>query len=136
MTLSQVLRCLLKTKRKQSKARQRPLQFLCVGAAKSRQVAPALARNVDLGAEIRVGCGRGRLLDARLKLQSGSGVALVSNAATAMVVMTPGISSSGGSAYPRDWDYARLKTIVDKVGALLMCDTAHFSGLVAAQEVD
>jgi glycine hydroxymethyltransferase len=48
----------------------------------------------------------------------------------------PKMITSGGSAYPRDWDYARLKTIVDKVGALLMCDTAHFSDLVAAQEVD
>ena len=38
----------------------------------------------------------------------------------------------GGSAYPRDWDYARLRAIADKVGALLMCDMAHTSGLVAA----
>ncbi|KAL3684279.1 hypothetical protein R1sor_002301 [Riccia sorocarpa] len=45
----------------------------------------------------------------------------------------PKMIISGGSAYPRDWDYARLRTIADKVGALLMCDMAHFSGLVAAQ---
>jgi glycine hydroxymethyltransferase len=48
----------------------------------------------------------------------------------------PKMIISGGSAYPRDWDYARLRTIADKVGALLMCDMAHFSGLVAAQEVN
>ncbi|XP_078432727.1 serine hydroxymethyltransferase 4 [Wolffia australiana] len=40
----------------------------------------------------------------------------------------------GGSAYPRDWDYARFRAIADKCGALLLCDMAHISGLVAAQE--
>ncbi|EIE24649.1 serine hydroxymethyltransferase 2 [Coccomyxa subellipsoidea C-169] len=42
----------------------------------------------------------------------------------------------GGSAYPREWDYKRLYGIAKKVGALLMCDMAHYSGLVAAQELD
>lgn len=32
----------------------------------------------------------------------------------------------GGSAYPREWDYARLYSIARKVGALLMCDMAHY----------
>jgi len=40
----------------------------------------------------------------------------------------------GGSAYPREWDYARLRATADKVGAILMCDMAHISGLVAAKE--
>jgi len=40
----------------------------------------------------------------------------------------------GGSAYPREWDYARFRAIADKVGALLMADMAHISGLVAAKE--
>ena len=31
----------------------------------------------------------------------------------------------GGSAYPREWDYKRLRQIADKVGALLMSDMAH-----------
>ena len=31
----------------------------------------------------------------------------------------------GGSAYPREWDYKRLRQIADKVGAYLMCDMAH-----------
>ena len=39
----------------------------------------------------------------------------------------------GGSAYPRDWDYAKLAEIAKKQGALLMCDIAHISGLVAAK---
>ena len=40
----------------------------------------------------------------------------------------------GGSAYPRDWDYARFRAIADKVGAYLLADMAHISGLVAAGE--
>ncbi|GJP61115.1 hypothetical protein CLOP_g18319 [Closterium sp. NIES-67] len=40
----------------------------------------------------------------------------------------------GGSAYPREWDFARCRKIADKCGAILMCDMAHISGLVAAQE--
>jgi len=38
----------------------------------------------------------------------------------------------GGSAYPRDWDYARARKICDKVKAYLLCDIAHYSGLVAS----
>jgi len=40
----------------------------------------------------------------------------------------------GASAYPRDWEYARLRKIADKHGAYLLCDMAHISGIVAAQE--
>jgi len=40
----------------------------------------------------------------------------------------------GGSAYARDWDYARFREIADKCGAMLMMDMAHISGLVAAEE--
>jgi len=40
----------------------------------------------------------------------------------------------GGSAYPREWDYKRFREIADKVGAFLVCDMAHISGLVAAEE--
>jgi len=45
----------------------------------------------------------------------------------------PKLIICGGSAYPRDWDYARLRAIADKCGAMLLCDMAHISGLVAAQ---
>ena len=31
----------------------------------------------------------------------------------------------GGSAYPREWEYERLRSIADKVGAYLMADMAH-----------
>eukprot|EP00271_Cylindrocystis_brebissonii_P008826 TRINITY_DN23327_c0_g1_i1.p1 TRINITY_DN23327_c0_g1~~TRINITY_DN23327_c0_g1_i1.p1 ORF type:complete len:531 (-),score=66.93 TRINITY_DN23327_c0_g1_i1:96-1688(-) len=46
----------------------------------------------------------------------------------------PRILICGGSAYPREWDYERFRQIADKCGAWLMCDMAHISGLVAAQE--
>jgi glycine hydroxymethyltransferase len=38
----------------------------------------------------------------------------------------------GGSACPREFDYARFRKIADNVGALLMADMAHIAGLVAA----
>lgn len=43
----------------------------------------------------------------------------------------PKLLIGGGSAYPREWDYARMRKIADSVGALLMIDMAHISGLVA-----
>ena len=43
----------------------------------------------------------------------------------------PKMIIAGASAYSRDWDYARMRTIADKVGALLMADIAHPAGLIA-----
>lgn len=43
----------------------------------------------------------------------------------------PKLIICGASAYPRDWDYARLRRIADEVGALLMADISHPSGLIA-----
>ena len=43
----------------------------------------------------------------------------------------PKIIVAGGSAYPRFIDFAKFREIADSVGALLMVDMAHFSGLVA-----
>src|SRR5881296_3418996 len=43
----------------------------------------------------------------------------------------PGLIVCGGSAYPRTVDTGRFRAIADEVGALLLCDMAHFSGLVA-----
>ena len=39
---------------------------------------------------------------------------------------------AGTSAYARHIDYARMRQICDKVGALMLADMAHISGLVAA----
>ncbi len=46
----------------------------------------------------------------------------------------PKLLIAGASAYPRDWDYARMRRIADEVGALLLNDMAHISGLAAARE--
>src|SRR6185503_2799667 len=44
----------------------------------------------------------------------------------------PKVIVGGGSAYPRTFDFPRMRQIADKVGAILMIDMAHFAGLVAA----
>ncbi len=44
----------------------------------------------------------------------------------------PKLIVGGASAYSRDWDYARMRAIADKVGAILMIDMAHTAGLIAA----
>lgn len=43
----------------------------------------------------------------------------------------PKLIITGGSAYPRQIDFARFRAIADEVGALFMVDMAHFAGLVA-----
>lgn len=43
----------------------------------------------------------------------------------------PKLIIGGGSAYPRIIDFARMRQIADKVGALYIVDMAHFAGLVA-----
>ena len=45
----------------------------------------------------------------------------------------PKLIVSGASAYPRFWDFPRLRQIADKVGARLLMDMAHVAGLVAAR---
>lgn len=44
----------------------------------------------------------------------------------------PKLLVAGASAYPREFDFARLRAIADEVGALFMVDMAHIAGLVAA----
>lgn len=48
----------------------------------------------------------------------------------------PKLIIGGGSAYSREWDYARMRKIADEVGALLMIDMAHPAGLIAAGLLD
>jgi glycine hydroxymethyltransferase len=45
---------------------------------------------------------------------------------------SPKIIIAGGSAYPREIDFAKFRAIADEVGAYFMVDMAHFAGLVAA----
>lgn len=44
----------------------------------------------------------------------------------------PKLIIGGGSAYSREWDYARMRKIADEVGAIFMVDMAHPAGLIAA----
>jgi glycine hydroxymethyltransferase len=44
----------------------------------------------------------------------------------------PKLIVGGASAYSREWDYARMREIADRIGALLMIDMAHPAGLIAA----
>jgi glycine hydroxymethyltransferase len=44
----------------------------------------------------------------------------------------PKMIIGGASAYSREWDYERMRSIADKTGALLMVDMAHPAGLIAA----
>lgn len=48
----------------------------------------------------------------------------------------PKLIIGGGSAYSREWDYARMRKIADAVGAIFMVDMAHPAGLIAAGELD
>ena len=48
----------------------------------------------------------------------------------------PKLIVGGASAYSREWDYKRMREIVDKIGALLMIDMAHTAGLIAAGVLD
>ena len=50
------------------------------------------------------------------------------------LLFKPKLLIAGASAYPRDWDYHRMRAIADSVGAYLLCDMAHISGLVATEE--
>lgn len=44
----------------------------------------------------------------------------------------PQLIICGASAYSRDWDYARIRSIADEIGALVLADVSHPAGLIAA----
>ena len=44
----------------------------------------------------------------------------------------PKLIIAGGSAYSREWDYARIRALADKIGAIFLVDMAHPAGLIAA----
>ena len=48
----------------------------------------------------------------------------------------PKLIIGGGSAYSREWNYARMREIADRVGAIFMVDMAHPAGLIAAGLLD
>jgi len=47
------------------------------------------------------------------------------------VAEKPAVIMGGASAYPRFWDYEKLRSIADEVGSVLMFDMAHVAGLIA-----
>ena len=48
----------------------------------------------------------------------------------------PKLIIAGALAYSREWDYARMRTLADKIGAIFMVDMAHPAGLIAAGLLD
>ena len=48
----------------------------------------------------------------------------------------PKLIIGGASAYSRDWDYARMRAVADRIGAIFMVDMAHPAGLIAAGLLD
>jgi glycine hydroxymethyltransferase len=51
-------------------------------------------------------------------------------------IFKPKCIIAGGSAYPRDWDYKIFYDIAKEVGAYLMVDMAHISGLIATEQAN
>jgi glycine hydroxymethyltransferase len=47
----------------------------------------------------------------------------------------PKLIICGASAYSRDWDYARIRFIADKINALVLCDMSHPAGIIAAKKL-
>lgn len=48
----------------------------------------------------------------------------------------PKLIICGASAYSRDWDYARIRAVADKIGALVMADISHPAGLIAKKHLN
>lgn len=48
----------------------------------------------------------------------------------------PRLIICGASAYSRDWDYARIRAVADKIGAMVLADIAHPAGMIAAGLLD
>ena len=66
-------------------------------------------------------------------MDSNSGIVDYDRLEANAELFRPKLLICGASAYPQEWDYARLRRIADKHGAFLLADIAHISGLVAAQ---
>jgi glycine hydroxymethyltransferase len=65
-------------------------------------------------------------------LNEESGLIDYDNMEEIAVAEKPKVIVGGASAYSRDWDYARMRKIADRIGAILMIDIAHPAGLIAA----
>jgi glycine hydroxymethyltransferase len=65
-----------------------------------------------------------------------TGIIDYENLKTLAGIFKPALLICGGSAYSREWDYAKFREIADENGAILMMDMSHISGLVATKEAD
>ena len=65
-------------------------------------------------------------------VEEATGLIDMDKVEAAAIKEQPKLIVCGASAYARDWDYARFRSIADKVGALLLADIAHPAGLIAA----
>jgi len=66
-------------------------------------------------------------------VEKDSGVIDMDNVERIALEHRPKLIICGASAYARDWDYKRFRSIADEVGALLLADIAHPAGLIAAK---
>lgn len=64
-------------------------------------------------------------------VEQESGLIDMDKVETLALECKPKLIVCGASAYSRDWDYARFRSIADKVGALLLADIAHPAGMIA-----
>lgn len=64
-------------------------------------------------------------------VEEGTGVIDYDKVEEKALSVKPKLIICGASAYSRDWDYERLRDIADQVGALLLADISHPSGLIA-----
>ena len=64
-------------------------------------------------------------------VESDTGVINYNKVRTKAISIKPKMIICGASAYSRDWDYETLRSIADDVGAILLADISHPSGLIA-----
>lgn len=74
----------------------------------------------------------GKLYNASFyNVEEETGLIDFDKVAAQIIAERPKLVISGASSYSRDWDYAKMRAAADEVGALLMADISHPSGLIA-----
>ena len=73
----------------------------------------------------------GKIYDAHTYGVDANGFLDYDEIAKKAVAVQPKMIVAGASAYPREIDWAKFRAIADSVGALLLVDMAHYSGLIA-----
>jgi len=68
------------------------------------------------------------------KISEATGLIDFADVQKAASEFKPNVLIVGASAYPRDFDYKKFREVADSVGAYLLADISHISGLIATQE--